>query len=62
MNTGVTAATGSKTRRRLGAGAFLACLLGAGVLGGGAVAGVTAGLSNSAGAESAPAQTAQYTP
>ncbi|MFF2031332.1 S1C family serine protease [Arthrobacter sp. NPDC058192] len=62
MNTGVTAATGPKARSRVGAGAFLACLLGAGVLGGGTVAAVTSGLANSAGAESAPAQTAQYTP
>jgi putative serine protease PepD len=61
MNTGVTA-TGPTARRRVGAGAFLACLLGAGVLGGGAVAGVTAVMPDSLHAESAPAQTAQYTP
>jgi putative serine protease PepD len=62
MNTGVTAATGPQARRRVGAGAFLACLLGAGVLGGGAVAGVTSVMPDSVHAESAPAQTAQYTP
>ncbi|SFT69162.1 S1C family serine protease [Arthrobacter sp. ov118] len=61
MNTGVTA-TGPTARRRVGAGAFLACLLGAGVLAGGAVAGVTAVMPDSVHAESAPAQTAQYTP
>ena len=50
-----------KPRKRVGAGVFIACLVTAGALGGGASAGVTS-IWNGAGQASGTVQAAQYTP
>ncbi len=58
-NTGTVA--GRKTRRRVGAGLYVACLVAAGGIGGGVAAGATA-MWNTAAPASGTVQTNQYTP
>ncbi len=58
-NTGTAA--GRKTRRRVGAGLYVACLVAAGGIGGGVAAGATA-MWNTAAPASGTVQTNQYTP
>lgn len=58
-NTGTGA--GRKTRRRVGAGLYVACLVAAGGIGGGMAAGATA-MWNTAAPASGTVQTTQYTP
>ncbi len=56
-----TAEAAPKPGKRVGAGLFVACLVSAGALGGGAAAGVTS-IWNGAGQASGTVQAAQYTP
>src|SRR6478672_3581925 len=56
-----TGVTGPKTRRRVGAGVFVACLVGAGALGGAGAAGLTP-MWNGAAPVSGTSQTTPYTP
>ncbi|MDF9749473.1 trypsin-like peptidase domain-containing protein [Arthrobacter sp. ES3-54] len=58
-NTGTVA--GLKTRKRIGAGLYVACLVAAGGVGGGVAAGATA-MWNTAAPASGTVQTTQYTP
>lgn len=58
-NTGAVA--GRKTRKRVGAGLYVACLVAAGGIGGGVASGATA-MWNTGGPASGTVQTTQYTP